>query len=134
MRRIETYQLRFAKGILLFFLIGIFHNPILEGLHFLSHLKDYSKNNSSFHSLNTHNGSTHNHLLLNSIQKQINSNQKNLPTQNQKDNQFKNLTQFFYPCSSLNKLLHLQNSNLFMVIWIRSLFDLQTPKPPPRLA
>ena len=46
MRRFEKYRLKLALGILSFFLIGIFHKPVLEGLHFLSHLNDYFEKNN----------------------------------------------------------------------------------------
>ena len=130
MRLIEKYRPNLAFGILAFFLIGIFHNPILEGLHFLSHLDDFSKGNCEMHSFESHNTS-HNHLIINSLKSTSQDSNSNLPNQktkksNNKFNQFCYQNQFK---SQSNQL----KTNSPNIPTLKAKIIYQTiPSPPPK--
>ena len=59
---IWTYRRYYISGLLIFYLIGLFHLPLVEGIHFLSHIGDDVPN----HSIQSHN-IQHQHGLLTQV-------------------------------------------------------------------
>lgn len=132
MRLIQKYRPKLAFAVLTFFLAGIFQNPILEGLHFLSHLDDFAKGNCSYHSLKSHN-SEHEHLVIDLIK----SNSElplndDFPINQNASPDSKKLTQFVYQNSSiLGKPSPLQLHPDGTKSNIQSYFS-DVPSPPPK--
>ena len=132
MRLIQKYRPKLALAVLTFFLVGIFQNPILEGLHFLSHLDDFANGNCQYHSFNSHN-SEHEHLVIDIIKgdSELPLNE-DLPINQNTSPDSKKLTQFVYENSgNLSEISLLKSKPIGAKMSIR-LFHLEVPCPPPK--
>jgi hypothetical protein len=131
MLKIETYRLNLSIGILCFFLVGIFHQPILEGVHFLSHLDDFSKGKLVQHSLNSHD-SSHNHQVIYSLIDEKIPQSSNTPNKQPTNKKAKKIKQFCYRTNSSEIRLEPQiNSLEHLFLLPESIFS-KVPSPPPK--
>ncbi len=129
----RKYKVAFTAGMIGFYLVGGMQFPVLECLHYLSHLGNMAGGNYQQHNLHDHNNQ-HSHLALSIIDGLTSDGaEENLPVEAPNNKEFKKVFQWLPISEALTVVADFQNINTYYLIAGISGVDKRVPTPPPQV-